>query len=323
MAETVKKTINISTGKNNNNPPEGEVTNTTGVIINMQRALPMLVDPLAEFPEYSIELAKIEKPHTHYTNTGNIFQILRFGIQSSKFKGRLNDLRKTDPIANKIARLVCGMRFKRGGSYQSKDSISLSIYSNKAYLYQAEAVVLVDPRIVTVGMSPKDRVGTGYGHGIRSQIVGDEFEVGNETAYKDELLGVNIIPPQHIKGVLLGAQASILRGLQDVTKENVKLFLQARNSGVNLIEDLLATPRLIVSMTDDGSLEGIITEFEKKLSNNKNPNFKDVYRELYSLQKVVLTKFVGEGLLLNEQTLREAIQRKFGIQFLSKETPEN
>lgn len=287
-------------------------------IMNMQRALQLIVDPMPNFPEYSLEMAQAEKPHTHYTNPGNIFQILRFGIQSNYFKTRLNDLRASDPRASKIAPMVSGMKHKKGGSYQRKDSISLSAYSPKAYLYASDAVFFIDPNIETVGSKPDDREKTGYGHGIRTRIIEDEFYVGNETAYKDELLAINFVPPQHINGVLLGNQASILGGLRDVTTKNVKLFLQARNGGESLTEDLLATPRLIASMTADPSLELEIIALAGELTENATLTFSDVYTRVSSLQRKALSKFVGDGQQVNESSLREAMQQKFGLKFLSK-----
>ena len=117
-------------------------------------------------PDYFLDDAITEKPLTHYTHGGNLLQILRFGLQSNNFKNRLSEHRAADPNLDAVAKEMSGFRFKQGASYQGKDSISMSVWSENAHTGPRNVLLLVNPDTQIWGLG-EQRETTGYGHGIK------------------------------------------------------------------------------------------------------------------------------------------------------------
>lgn len=284
----------------------------------LQQRFQLAVDEIksGSAPEqaYTLETAEREKPFTHYTNPGNIFQILRFGLQSANFKNRVDALRVTDPKLDDVAKQLSGLRFKTGGSYQGVDSISLGLYSSDTVRNQ-DLVLLVDPDTTVFGLDPSHRTASGYGHGIEPTEIDGGFDIRNPTAYQNEVVAANIVPPSEIKGVIINDRASILSGLRNLTREHVALYQQTKNTDPQATkESLFANSRLIASLSGEPDAEAKIEALESHIDTMPTV---DIIQSLNVLQRDLLKGFVGRDRQLNESTVREAIQSKFGIRLLT------
>ncbi len=267
--------------------------------------------------EYSLDDAKREKPFMHYSRAGNIFQILRFGIQSNNFKNRFNALRKDNPEAEKLAQQMCGLRIKQGGSYQEVDSISLSKYEDQTYTPPGNVLYFINPDIKTFGGSEEERDSTsGYGHGIKSQVVAKEYRVGNPTAYRDEVLGANVIMPKELRAVVIDKFTSIISDMSRVAQENAKVFMQEKTRNPRASEDLVATVKLLAELVRNEVITSKSREFEKQLPTMSH---QEICARLIDIQKEALTEFVGADKKLDEEGVRQAIESRFGIQFIEKQ----
>lgn len=266
--------------------------------------------------EYSIGDAEQEKPLTHYSKAGNIFQILRFGVQSNNFKNRFDGLRENNPKTEKLAQQMCGLRVRQGGSHQEADSISLSRYSEKLYTPPGNILYLINPGIKTFGGSDEERdVASGYGRGIKSRKVAEEYEVGNPMAYHNEVLGANIIMPKELMAVVIDKFTSIIVDMNSVARENVKVFLQEKTRDPRAGEDLVATAKLLAELVEDEDIDNEARELEKQLV---TMDYQEICTKLIDIQKKALVKFVGAGKKLDEESVRQAIESRFNIRFIKK-----
>lgn len=267
--------------------------------------------------EYSLEDAGREKPLMHYSKAGSIFQILRFGVQSNNFKNRFDELRKDDPEAEKLAQQMCGLRIKQGGSYQEVDSISLSKYSEQLHTPPGNVLYFINPDIKTFGGSDEERDPTsGYGHGIKSQVVAEEYKVGNPTAYRDEILGANAIMPKELRAVVIDKFTSIISDMSRVAQENAKVFMQEKLRNPRAGEDLVATAKLLAELVGNESITSEAQELEKQLA---TMSYQEICTKLISLQKKALAEFVGADKKLDEEGVRQAIENRFNIRFIKKQ----
>lgn len=282
-------------------------------IISTETAAEELKKVFVERHPYSLNLAEQEKPLMHYSSAGNIFQILRFGIQSNNFKTRLNKLRITEPSINDLAEKMCGLRVRQGGSYQGSDSISLSKYSSDMFAPSNNILFLVSSDIKTFGDSGRD-ASVGYGHGISAEN-GDDYELGNPTAYKNEVLAANIILPRDIKAVVLNKFTYILQDLNRVIRENVKIFFQEKNKSKNSAEDLMANVKLLANMVNRKDLEEEFLDLQNKLP---EMDYQEICLKIGQIQQKALSDFVGKDNKLNENSLKAAIKEYFDIDFIEK-----
>jgi len=267
--------------------------------------------------EYSLEDAERDKPLMHYSKAGNIFQILRFGVQSNNFKNRFDALRKDNPEAEKLAQQMCGLRIKQGGSYQEVDSISLSKYSAQLHTPPGNVLYFINPDIKTFGGSDEERDPTsGYGHGIKSQVVAEEYKVGNPTAYRDEILGANAIMPKELRAIVIDKFTSIISDMSRVAMENAKVFMQEKLRNPRASEDLVATAKLLAELTGNESVASEAQELEKQLA---TMSYQEICTKLIAIQKKALAEFVGTDKKMDEESVRQAIESRFGIQFIKKQ----
>jgi hypothetical protein len=282
------------------------------------RSIEEIKHPFTARKPYSSEKAEQERPLTHYTKAGNIFQILRFGVQSNNFKNRVNAIRASDPSLDTIAPEMTGLRIKQGGSYQGRDSISLDQYMANPKVPPGNISIFINPGIKTYGLDSSERdETTGYGHGIVTQGVDGDFKIGNPTAYITELLAANVVPPSDIRAIVIPERTSILRGLADATRENAILYSQTMHQDRQAAkEDLLANCRLLADLSENHPLEDEIDAFAPQIDGMKA---NDIAKSLKNLQTKALQRLVGEDVELTEETLRIAIQEKFNIQFLTLE----
>lgn len=254
------------------------------------------------------------KPYSHYTSPGNILQILRFGIQSGNFKNRINENRINDPLLDDIASKMSGFRYQQGASYQGKDSICLSEYDGK---FRHHLMFLVDPDIKVFGGNPNERDKTvGYSSGaiIVDEAKKEGFDIGNSAGYGRERLAANIVPPSAIKGVIIGPYASLLNGLQEVTGNNVLAYEQARlKDPAHAKEDLLANSKLIAELSNDAGAEAMLKDFSEQIDGMP---YKELRVAMSKLQNSLLGLLVGMNNPLNEKTLRNVIEEKFGFKFI-------
>ena len=298
----------------------GPATEVVPTIKNLHQQFDTAVEEIKRFPSpkapLTHEAIDILKPYTHYTSPGNIFQILRFGIQSGNFKNRLSAMRTTDPSIDMFAEQMSGFRFKQGSSYQGKDSICLAMFSERS-IGRANLQILIDPSIKVFGEMQEERTKTGYGHGIDPGEGAEGFEISNRIAYQTEVLAANIVPPSSIKGIVIHKNTHILYGLSDVTRNNVLAYNQAkRNDPGAAKEDLLANSRLIAALSNDANAEKDIDEFSNHI---ETMTHNELLASLNTLQKNLLKKFVGEEKAFNETAVREAIENKFGFKFVYAE----
>ncbi|HEY4963335.1 MAG TPA: hypothetical protein VIH90_01425 [Candidatus Saccharimonadales bacterium] len=295
---------------------EKQTPQTETVAQNFASALEEIKQPFIGREPYSAKDADHEGPLTHYTKAGNIFQILRFGIQSNNFKNRVNALRPNDPTLDTVAPQMSGLRIKQGGSYQGVDSISLDQYKASPHIPPGNVSVLIRPNIRTYGAKPEQRdTGSGYGHGIVVKDIEAEFKVGNPTAYKTELLAANIVPPSDIRAILIPERTSILRGITDATRANAILYAQTKHQNPQTDkEDLLANCRLLASLSDSPELE---KEIERLGSRVDSMQANEIARYINAFQMQLLQEFVGKDIDLTEEALRTAIQERFNIEFLT------
>lgn len=271
-----------------------------------------------ERPSSLVEATE-DAPLMHYTMTGNVFQILRFGIQSNNFKNRLNEQRGRDGKAEELAKKMNGLRVKQGGSYQGKDGISLSQFHESMFANSDNLLLLIDPTIPTYGSTKTERdSSTGYGHGIPIQTIEGGYEVGNPTAYSDEVIGINIIPPSHLRAIVIGKNESILRGLNRTVHENTKLYVQQRSRNEHVAEDVLATPRLLAEWVSSEVMEARINELQKRMPEMSS---NDIAKEVNAIQRELIAEFTGEE-RATEEGLRKAIEDKFGIRIFGKDSTE-
>jgi len=285
-------------------------------ITTTRQAVRELENLQVDRPSYSIEDSHRENPLMHYSKAGNIFQILRFGIQSNNFKNRFDTLRKDKPEAEKLATQMCGLRIKQGGSYQEPDSISLSEYSKELPVPPNNILYLINPSIKTFGGDDGERDTTsGYGHGIKTQVVAEEYRVGNRMAYANEILGANAIMPKELRAIVVDKYTSILRDMGLVTQENAKVFLQEKNRNPRASEDLVATAKLLAELVGNESIASEAQELEKQLT---TMSYTEICSKLIGLQKKALAEFIGADKKMDEVSLREAIENKFNIHFISK-----
>jgi len=280
-------------------------------LVTTKQAADQLIDIQIDRPEYSLEDASLERPYLHYSRAGNIFQILRFGIQSNNFKNRFENFRDDNPDVEQIAQQMCGLRVI-GASYQEEDSISLSKYSeNKIRPLPNKIMFLINRDISVVGEDSNDRdATTGYGYGIKSKVIDGEYKVGNKMAYSDEVLGVNIILPKDLRVMIVGNYTSILSDMSNITRESEKYLKKPR-----AVEDITANPTLLAELTGSDDL---IVEINELKNNMKSMDYNEVSSELFSIQKRALSRFVGIGNKLNEENLRRAIEDRFNIKFIEK-----
>lgn len=265
--------------------------------------------------EYTLDMAKQERPLIHYSGSGNIFQMLRFGIQSNNFKRRLEPLRADNDTTEELAKQMCGFRIKQGGSYQAPDSISLAKYSDDLYAPPRNILYLINPDIKTVGGIGDRNKDTGYGHGIDTTVVGEEYLVGNPTAYKDEVLGVNIILPKEIRAIVVGKYTSILSEMGLAAHDQIQAFFQEKNKNPRAGEDLFATIVLLAKLLNNNEIEheaGMLEQEALQLT------MQELSVKFMALQKKALLQFVGTDNTLNEATLRRALEQTFHIQILNK-----
>lgn len=290
-------------------PATPEITTTRQALEELRATI--------ERGEYSLEDAEREKPLMHYSKAGSIFQILRFGIQSNNFKNRFDELRKDNPEAEKLAQQMCGLRIKQGGSYQEVDSISLSKYSEQLHTPPGNVLYFINPDIKTFGSSDEERDPTsGYGHGIKSQVVAEEYKVGNPTAYRDEILGANAIMPKELRAIVIDKFTSIISDMSRVAQENAKVFMQEKLRNPRASEDLVATAKLLAELVGNESITSEAQELEKQLA---TMSYQEICTKLISLQKKALAEFVGADKKLDEEGVRQAIESRFGIQFIKKQ----
>lgn len=280
-------------------------------IVTTDQAANELIGIYSDRPEYSFESANQEKPYIHQTRCGNIFQILRFGIQSNNFKNRLDELREDNTALEEIAKQMNGIRFV-GASYQEDDSVSLSEYSEKkAVPHPNKLVFLINPDIGVVGRSDNERdITSGYGSGIKSRVIDGEYKIGNKMAYSDEVLGVNVILPKDIRAVIVGKYSSIISDMSNITMESEKYLKKPRAA-----EDIVANSMLLAGLTGSDDLVFKINELK---NNMESMDYSKVCSELFYIQKSALSRFVGIGNEVNEENVRKAIEEKFNIQFIEK-----
>lgn len=293
------------------------VEETAPEITTTRQAAEELENLQIDRQEYSLEDAKREKPLMHYSKAGNIFQILRFGVQSNNFKNRFDTLRKDNPEAEKLAQQMCGLRIKQGSSYQEVDSISLSRYSEQLHTPPGNVLYFINPDIKTFGGSDEERDPTsGYGHGIKSQVVVEEYKVGNPTAYRDEVLGANAIMPKELKAVVIDKFTSIISDMSRVAQENAKVFMQEKLRNPRASEDLVATAKLLAELAGNEGITAEAQELEKQLT---TMSYQEIYTKLIGIQKKALAEFVGVDKKLDEESVRQAIESRFGIRFIKKQ----
>ncbi|MFC1727267.1 hypothetical protein ACFL0Y_01970 [Patescibacteria group bacterium] len=264
--------------------------------------------------EYSLDTASSEKPLMHYTHGGNLLQILRFGLQSNNFKNQLSEHRASDPELDVIANQISGFRFKQGASYQGKDSISMSLWNENMFAGPGNVLLLVNPDTQVWGLEGP-REATGYGHGIKVQKVEGDYEVGNATAYSDEVAACNIIPPVDIRAIVVDKWARILRDMSLIIHEQAKIYSQEKQRDPRRAnEDMLANVRLLAALNNDEELQQRADAMEERLPQLA---YRDVAMEVIALQKSGLQKFIGNR-DLNEDNLRQAISERFNIKILEK-----
>jgi|GEM_PF-7001762 len=270
--------------------------------------------PLPKAP-YSLEQADQEQPFTHYTQPGNIFQILRYGIHSNNFKNRLDEARQQDGALDAVAPQISGSHFQKGASYQGKDSISLGEYDPRD-VRTRELVFLVDPETPVFGLRPEERdASTGYGHGIVAPEIDGDFKIGNPTAYPTEVLAANIIPPSRIKGVSMHDKASIVRNLRDLTQNSAVQYSQPASPDREAAkENLMANTRLIASLTQNPETVARVDALADQIDTMSTS---ERIRALHSLQRSSLQEIVGQDVPLTESALRSAIERTFGVTIIS------
>jgi hypothetical protein len=267
--------------------------------------------------EYSLEDAEREKPLMHYSKAGNIFQILRFGVQSNNFKNRFDELRENSPEAEKLAQQMCGLRIRQGGSYQEVDSISLSKYSEHLHTPPGNVLYFINPDIKTFGDSDEERDSTaGYGHGIKSQVVAEGYKVGNSKAYQDEILGANAIMPKELRAVVIDKFTSIISDMSRVAQENAKVFMQEKFRNPRASEDLVATTKLLAELSGNGNITVEAQELEKQLD---TMSYQEICTKLLAIQKKALAEFVGVDKKIDEENVRQAIESRFGVRFIKKQ----
>lgn len=223
-------------------------------------------------------------------------------------------MRRTDPKLDEVAKQMSGLRYRKGGSYQGADSISLGLYSSSTVRNQ-DLVLLIDPNTKVFGLDPDHRTKSGYGHGIDPGKVDGGFDIGNPTAYQNEVVAANTVPPSEIKGVIINERASILSSLGHITREYVVLYQQTkrRDPQANK-ENLLANSRLIASLSGEHDAEAKIEALSSQIDAMQT---NDIIKSINVLQRDLLHGFVGRDLELNESALRDAIQSRFGIKLLT------
>jgi len=291
-------------------PAPTEITTT-------KQALEELGNFQIDRQEYSLDDAKHEEPLMHYSRVGNIFQILRFGIQSNNFKNRFDALRKDNPEAEKLAQQMCGLRIKQGGSYQAVDSISLSKYAEQMHTPPSNVLYLINPDIKTFGGSDEERDPTsGYGHGIKPQVIAEEYRVGNPTAYRDEVLGANVIMPKELRAVVIDKFTSIISDMSRVVQENAKVFMQEKLRSPRASEDLVSTAKLLAELAGNESIVAEAQELEKQLA---TMSYQEICTKMIGIQKMALAEFIGKDKKLDEENVRQAIESRFGIKIIKKQ----
>ena len=269
-----------------------------------------LVSPYVDRDAYTLEDAKEEQPYTHYSHAGNVFQILRFGIQSNHFKERFNALRADDDSTEALAQQMNGLRNK-GASYQAADGISLSMYDDALYSKQDSVLFLIDPDIPVLGEKEDERdASLGYGHGIPEQTVDGRYAVGNPTAYKDEVIGINVIHPKELRAMVLQSGATIKSHLHKTLRATVQEYVRQRHRRPEAVEDVLADVRLLNEMSD----APVLTEDDLRVATDMLPKQAqgDVYKTVSGLYKQALASFVGKE-SFQDIDLRNALSQKFGI----------
>lgn len=287
---------------------------TTGTkFVTTTQAAEALKSDFVDRPPYTLDQANFEKPHTHYTRPGNIFQILRFGLQSDNFKNRLAPLRAPDSDVDRYARQMCGFRVKPGGSYQGRDSISLSLYDRNPN-QGSDFYLLINPRVQVWGAGDRDS-STGYGHGIPVRNVNGDYEIGNPTAYKTEVVAGNVVLPEDIRAVVAGPQTNILRDMAQLTQDQALLYSQQKHTNPGLAaENMLANARLLADLSGDAGLAQEADQLSGQLSGLSH---REVTLGVIALQKKGLQSLVGDQ-ELTEPNLRSAISRRMNITFIVK-----
>ena len=291
--------------------------------IKLQEAVKEIIDNNPDRQEYSGEDAQREKPLTHFSSTKNLFQILRFGIQSGNFKDRAKAL---DPENTELDRLIPYMRTPVTSTcgYQGRDCISLNTFEASGLPTSnqlgEQLLFLVNPDIETWGLNPDERGGdNGHGTSIKNISIGD-YKIGNSGAGKYEVLTVGIIKPADIRAVVIPDEesVSVLDNIREFSSKYVEHYLQERKykgkedtdrMKKRLLEDLWI-------MADVSKDEKLIKEVKTFWDEIDKIEDSQVLEKVSKLQDEVLESFV-DGKEISEENLRMAISGKFGITLIN------
>lgn len=330
MGENRLNTEEISVNNNSNMlgvNTEKVSTEEDKINIKLQEAIKDITDNHPNRQEYSVEDARKEKPFTHYSNTKNLFQILRFGIHSANFKNRINTFGLDDKNLDELLPYMRTPGVATCG-YQEGDSISLNTFEPiglpkswqlgrvKRYLF------LVNSKTEIWGLNPDERDDlNGHGTAIKKLSIGG-YRIGNDSAGKDEVLAMNIIKPADIRAVVMPDEesVSVLDNIRELSSEYVKYYLRERkyNSKENIdnIKQLfLADLWVMADVSRDERLKKEVKTVWDELDKIEDEK---VLGKLSKLQDEVLESFI-DGREISEENLRMAISKKFGITLITVE----
>jgi hypothetical protein len=251
-------------------------------------------------------------PHfTHNTAAGNIFQILEFGISSESHKERM---RNTIP-ASTSQEFMCGIRVKAGSSYQTKDSICLSIPDGKYFAKGQDITFLADPSLPVYGLKADERdPSLGYGHGIRQTITPEGLAVGNSTAYKDEVLAAGNIGPSRLLAVVVPEHLKISSSFGMHFHNLAAQYQQNKSRDPHAAEDLLATAKLVADKTGSADLIGKLRMLEQALPSMP---LNHIPKEYTPLLEEALRRFANEK-TLSEEGLRGSLVKCYRIPIINR-----
>jgi hypothetical protein len=81
-------------------------------------------------------------------------------------------------------------------------------------------------------------------------------------------------------------------------------------------EDLISTAKLLAELAGNESIVAEAQELEKQLA---TMSYQEICTKLIGIQKMALAEFVGKDKKLDEESVRQTIESRFGIKIIKKQ----
>jgi MoxR-like ATPase len=122
--------------------------------------------------------------------------------------------------------------------------------------------------------------------------------------------------PKELRAVVIDKFTSIISDMSRVVQENAKVFMQEKLRSPRASEDLISTAKLLAELAGNESIVAEAQELEKQLA---TMSYQEICTKLIGIQKMALAEFVGKDKKLDEESVRQTIESRFGIKIIKKQ----